>query len=682
MNKHEIDEFRSAALEFEETGKYTKHDPNTLSGKRFWVEQARRSVNGYHIGSDYISGYNYFWLNFSPIKKAISSDETDNQRKRGTVQFNLPDWWDFHKIYFDYIEEAEAAGEHASVLKTRRRGLSYIGGSMCDRNYFLIPRSSSYIYASDKAYLTGDGGILSKAWDIMSFVDEHTPWVKRRQAIDTSLHKRSSYKVMENGTYIEKGFKSEIVGVTIGGDWNRVRGKISKLILWEEAGVNPYLLKAWNAALPSLKQGNIVYGVSIAFGTGGSDNQDFMGLEELFFNPKGHQVHPMKNIWEDDEIGGYCGFFFPEWANRSGFMDECGNSDREGATKVWQKELDNIKEHAKNQDAVIRFMAEAPMIPSHALLQSKHNEFPVVEIKKTLAKLMSNERMQEAEFIGEFELDEEKNRYRWKPNSELNPIRVFPLDLSGDNSMSIEGCWVIYEHPILDENGQVSWGRYIGGTDPVDDDRDESLESESIQSTFILDTWTDRIVAEYSGRPYNVETYYETLRRGLLYYNATTNYEQEKKGLYTYFKNKNSLHLLADNLEILSDRGISNFKGEGNRSKGTMGTQPVQKHGRDLIKTWLISNAPGFDEVLNVNRIRSIPLLKELMYWNPESNFDRVSSLSMLMLYRAEKYRQITERKQVIKSAFEGSRILAKNNIGSYGNYKKINQMFHKIENK
>jgi hypothetical protein len=219
-------------------------------------------------------------------------------------------------------------------------------------------------------------------------------------------------------------------------------------------------------------------------------------------------------------------------------------------------------------------------------------------------------------------------------------------------------------------------------TDPVDDDRDESLESESIQSTFILDTWTDRIVAEYSGRPYNVEAYYENLRRGLLYYNATTNYEQEKKGLYTYFKNKNSLHLLADNLEILSDRGISNFKGEGNRSKGTMGTQPVQKHGRDLIKTWLISNAPGFDEVLNVHRIRSIPLLKELMYWNPEANFDRVSSLSMLMLYRAEKYRQITERKQVIKSAFEGSRILAKNNIGSYGNYKKINQMFHKIENK
>lgn len=1031
MNKREIDEFRSASLEFEATGKYCKHDPNTISGKKFWIEQARRSVKGYHIGSDYISGYNYFYLNFSPIKKAKTDGDDTKARVRGSLSFDFPDWWDFDKLYFDYLEEAEAAGEHASVLKSRRKGYSFKGGSMCNRNYFLIPRSTSYVYASDKAYLIGDGGILSKAWDIMSFVDENTPWVKRRQASDTGLQKRSSYKVMENGTYIEKGFKSEIVGITIGGDWNRVRGKQAKLILWEEAGchakgtkvimsdgtfknvedicvgdklmgpdskcrtvlelhsgkddmykitpkngmeqivnskhpiyveyqdyyknspvkmtmtakdylnivkdtpkrkyhysltrpeiiefnkqevkidpyllglwlgdgdsdtviftnidkevidflkdyaiqndleckittsnkgtcfrialssglrknnwirkelknlgilgnknipdkyiytdkesrlkllaglidtdgsyskkkkaiqisqhekrkdiifkaayiarslgmkvsidtrittdrklkdhtikggelhyrltilyghedipcliprkkgidrkgflrnplstrfdityygfddyygftldkdhlfltedftithnTNPYLLKAYNAALPSLKQGNIVYGLSVSFGTGGSEGQDFMGLEELFFNPKGHEIHPMKNIWEDDELGGYCGFFHPEWANMDGYMDECGNSKKIEAIAAWEKELANIKEHARNPDAVVRFLAEHPIKPSQALLQSKHNEFPVIEIKKTLAKLMSSEQMQDAEFIGEFELDDVSGRYKWKPNPDLTPIKVFPLDLTGDNNaISIEGCWVIYEHPILDENNQVTWGRYIAGTDPVDDDRDDSLESESIQSTFVLDTWTDRIVAEYSGRPYNVETYYENLRRGLLYYNATCNYEQEKKGLYTYFKNKNSLHLLADNLEILSDRGISMFKGEGNRSKGTMGTHPVQKHGRDLIKTYLVNVSPGTEEVLNVHRIRSIPLLKELMYWNPEGNFDRVSALSMLMLYRAEKYRQISDRKVLIKSKLENSRILERNKVNSYGNFHKINQLFHKVTN-
>lgn len=682
MNKHEIDEFRSAALEFEATGKYCKHDPNTISGKKFWIEQAKRSIYGYNIGSDKISGYNYFYLNFSPIKKAISEDNSENSKKRGRLEFNFPNFWDFQKLMFDYFEDSEAHGEHSSVMKTRRRGVSFIGGSMCNRNYFLLPRSASYVYASDKAYLIGDGGILSKAWDMMSFIDENTPWTKRRQAIDTSLHKRSSYKVMENGTYIEKGFKSEIVGVTIGGDWNRVRGRQAKLILWEEAGANAALLKAYNAALPSLKQGNIVYGLSVAFGTAGSDTQDFIGLEELFFNPQGHSIYPLKNNWEEDSLGGYCGFFYPEWANREGYMDELGNSNREAAFADWKKELDAIKEHAKNPDAVVRFMAEHPMLPSHCLLQSKHNEFPVIEIKKTLAKLLSSEQMQDAEFIGEFELDDVSGRYKWKPNPDLTPIKVFPLDLTGDNnSTSIDGCWVIYEHPILDENNQVTWGRYIAGTDPVDDDRDDSLESESIQSTFVLDTWTDRIVAEYSGRPYNVETYYENLRRGLLYYNATCNYEQEKKGLYTYFKNKNSLHLLADNLEILSDRGISMFKGEGNRSKGTMGTHPVQKHGRDLIKTYLVNVSPGTEEVLNVHRIRSIPLLKELMYWNPEGNFDRVSALSMLMLYRAEKYHQISERKVLVKSKLENSRILERNKVNSYGNFHKINQLFHKVTN-
>jgi hypothetical protein len=684
MNKHEIDEFTAVAQEFKKTGRYSRHDPNTLSGKRFWVEQAKRSLYGHHIGSDFISGYNYFYLNFSPIKKATSTEDNSKERVRGTLSFDFPNWWDFDKNYFDYLEEAEAAGEHASVLKCRRRGYSFKGGSMCNRNYFLIPRSTSYIYASDKAYLTGDGGILSKAWDIMSFVDENTPWVKRRQAIDQTLQKRSSYKVMENGTYIEKGFKSEIVGITIGGDWNRVRGKQAKLILWEEAGTNPYLLKAYNAALPSLKQGNIVYGLSVAFGTGGSEGQDFMGLEELFFNPRGHEIHALKNIWEDDELGGYCGFFHPDWANMDGYMDECGNSMREEATKVWEQQLENIKTHARNPDAVVRFMAEHPIKPSQALLQSKHNEFPVVEVKKTLARLMSSDKLQEAEFIGDFTLDTNTNKYVWKPNSDLQPIRIFPLDLTGDNNqISIDGCWVIYEAPVDDGTGFIPFGRYIAGTDPVDDDRDASLESESLQSTLVLDTWTDRIVAEYSGRPYSVETYYENLRRGLLYYNAVCNYEQEKKGLYTYFRNKNGLFLLADGLEILSDRGISNFKGEGNRSKGTMGTAPVQKHARDLLKSWLTSRAPGFDEeVLNVHRIRSIPFLKELLYWNPEGNFDRVSAAGMLMLYRAEKFRQITERKSIVKSKLTDSRILTRNKLpNSYGNYNKINKMFQKPVN-
>jgi len=407
MNKHEIDEFTAVGREWTETGKFCKHDPSSISGKLFWEEQARRSVYGYNLGSDKISGYHYFWLNFSPIKKAVTQNTSDSERVKGTLVFGLPNWWDFHKKYFDYLDDAENAGEHAAVLKSRRKGYSFIGGSMCNRNYYLIPRSASYVYAADKAYLTGDGGIVSKTWDIMNFIEENTPWSKRRQAIDQTLHKRASYKVLENGVLVEKGFKSEIVGVTIGGDWNRVRGKQAKLILWEEAGANPYLLKAWNAAGPSLKQGRIVYGMQIAFGTGGSEGQDFIGLEELFFNPNAYGIRALRNNWEEAEYGGYCGFFHPYWANNEGYMDECGNSLRDEAVGEWDSQLDKIKNNTRSHDAIIRFKAEHPNIPSQALLKSRYNEFPVEEIKRTLARLLTNNQYMDAEYIGDFDIDQE-----------------------------------------------------------------------------------------------------------------------------------------------------------------------------------------------------------------------------------------------------------------------------------
>nr|DAX32497.1 MAG TPA: Terminase large subunit [Caudoviricetes sp.] len=50
---------------------------------------------------------------------------------------------------------------------------------MACRNYYLFPGSKTYIYASNKQYLTEDG-ILTKAWDYMDFIDKNTAWGKKR----------------------------------------------------------------------------------------------------------------------------------------------------------------------------------------------------------------------------------------------------------------------------------------------------------------------------------------------------------------------------------------------------------------------------------------------------------------------------------------------------------------------
>lgn len=53
--------------------------------------------------------------------------------------------------------------------------------------------------------------------------------------------------------------------------------------------------------------------------------------------------------------------------------------------------------------------------------------------------------------------------------------------------------------PKIDRNtGKPYNDRYILGADPYDDDESNTM---SLGSIFVLDLWTDRIVAEYTGRP-------------------------------------------------------------------------------------------------------------------------------------------------------------------------------------
>ena len=53
--------------------------------------------------------------------------------------------------------KCEEEGKHLCVMKSRRKGYSYKGGAMAVRNYYLIPNSKTYVYASNKQYLTDDG---------------------------------------------------------------------------------------------------------------------------------------------------------------------------------------------------------------------------------------------------------------------------------------------------------------------------------------------------------------------------------------------------------------------------------------------------------------------------------------------------------------------------------------------
>ena len=268
------DKFREAALHFTKFGYYTAAPRGTTEYKKYWDRELYRCVHGFTSDDgEFISGYFYFYLNYSRIiitKEEHIIDSKGKSRRRAARIESFPDFYDYDWAYFNAIEEAENEGKHMVVLKKRGAGYSYKGASMLNRNFYCIPKSKSYAIASEMEFLTKDG-LLTKAWDMMNFIDTHTAFGKKRQKIDRATHKRASfvYEDEDSGVKIEAGWGSEIIGISLKNDAQKARGKRGKLILWEEAGKFPNLKQAWQIARPSVEDGNIAFGLMVAYGTGG-----------------------------------------------------------------------------------------------------------------------------------------------------------------------------------------------------------------------------------------------------------------------------------------------------------------------------------------------------------------------------------------------------------------------------
>lgn len=361
--------FRQAAIRFKESGSYCLYPIGTSEYTQYWDEEKRRCLEGYTApDGDYISGYNYFYLNYCPIERIVYEDKMNKKGQMEKVRsrkIDFPDFYDYDYYYFQAIDNAEELGKHLCVLKSRRKGFSYKNASLACRNYYLIPNSKSYIYASDETFLLGDG-IMSKVSMYMSFIDENTAFAKKR-TVNKTLHKRAGfYAKDEYGNEIEMGYKSEIIAKSLKDDPSRVRGKAGKLIIFEEAGSFSELGAAWSIARPSVEQDGIAFGLMIAFGTGGDDKKNnFTTLKDMFYHPDGYNCIGFDNIW-DNGATEKCGFFCPQYTNLANidkdgnrlYMDKDGNTKTKEALSYILSLRKEVVENASNSSTVDRYVAE------------------------------------------------------------------------------------------------------------------------------------------------------------------------------------------------------------------------------------------------------------------------------------------------------------------------------------
>lgn len=650
------DKFRQPALRFLEVGSYCQYPEGTSEYFKYWDEQMDRCKYGYTADDgDFISGYNYFYLNFCPIQRIIyttinNPDGSTKIKKARDLQF--PDFYDYDYYFFQAVEDAEGEGKHLCALKSRRKGYSYKNAAMACRNYYLFAGSKTYIYASNKQYLTEDG-ILTKAWDYMDFIDKNTAWGKKR-SVNTQMRKRAGFFTKdEYGNEIELGFKSEIIGVTLKDNPDVVRGKAGKLIIFEEAGSFSELGAAWQIARPSVEQDGMAFGTMIAFGTGGDEDSHFETLKDMFYNPDGYNCIGFDNIWDETPSDKKCGFFIPQYTNMDFrddagnriYMDNDGNTLRRKSVEYILAERRKVIENATNSVAVDRYVAEHCITPQEACLEFGGNIFPKKELQEQLAKIRINKSLSNMKQVGDL-VWETDGSLKWVIKKH-GDITHYPLKKDDDPTGSI----VIWEHPMKD----APIGLYILGVDPYDHDQSGT---NSLGSTFVykrfqdFENYYDIIVAEYTGRPSTAEEYYENLRKLAVYYNGRIMYENERKGLFPYFTAKHCDYLLADQPDIISDI-VGNTKVQ--RKKGCHMNKQIKQWGEGLIKDWLNEEqAPGKK---NLHNILSEPLLEELISYNDTGNFDRVMALMQVMIYREQLYNvKVKEKKKENKNRilFEG----------------------------
>ena len=494
-------------------------------------------------------------------------------------------------------------------------------------------RVITVLTAYQKEYLSDNkDGTLSKFKPAINFSFSHTPFP--HLMLKNSPNEMSWQMGYKDEYGIERGSLNQVLAVSAKDDSEKLRGKRG-WILFEEMGSFKGLLSLYDITRKSVEDGDYTFATMYLVGTAAEDESDFSSAKTLLYYPEAYNILSVENVYDRPKQGKPTfGYFFPSYVNRAGCYNKDGVSDVVKALIEILMQRHKAK-YSADPKSVLRVIAEDPITPAEAIIKVKAAFFPVTALTERLQQLDTDVHSFDDVYIGKLVMNK-SGEVEFKPTSD-EPIRKYGVE--NDTPGAIE----IFELPEKDRSGKVPSTRYIIGHDPVDNDQ---AESSSLSSTFVLDLWTDKIVAEYTGRQAFAEDNFEIVRLLCLFYNAKCLYESNKKGIYAYFAKMNCTHLLADTPEYLRDKQLIKYSRMGSNQKGVNASAAINNYANGLIRDWLmkpvtmITTIDGVEQEVttqNLFFLRNRALIEELIAFNPEINVDRIRALGMVMLYREEK---------------------------------------------
>jgi hypothetical protein len=632
--------FRQAALFYLKNDCYTKLRPNSNPNseyRKYWREELRRCREGLIRQSDgmYVTGFLYWFLNYCPMMVNFYKEGQKKAIRKESFGFFFEGiWW--RSIY---LYNAREQGHHAIELAKRGCAKSYFLATIMSHNLIVGESEATHkrcitvLTAAQKEYLKDDkDGTLNKFIPELSFVIDNTPFPNLLlKNSPNEMSWQMGYK-KPNGAI--GGSMNQVLGVSAKDDSDKLRGKRG-WILYEEMGTFDGLLELYDVTRKSVEDGDYTFSCMYLVGTANNKESSFLSAKKLLYAPESYNIQSVPNVYDKKGSGkDVFGFFFPAYINRAGCYNKDGISDVIKA--LLQVLMARYKaKYGADPTSVLRVIAEDPITPAEAIIKVKDAYFPVASLQERADTLDKNPSLYDDVYVGEL-YTTGTGEIEFRPTDDI-PIRTYPVD------NDTKGALEIYSMPKKDREGKVFNDRYIIGVDPYDNDQ---AESHSLYSIFVLDTFVDNLVAEYTGRTNFADEAHDMVLKLCIFYNAKALYESNKKGLYSYMEKTRNTFRLADTPEYLRDKQLVKYSSFGSNAKGVNVSANINNFANRLIKDWLLMKVPievkqedGHIEIQEVPKLYTLKtraLIEEAIQFNPDINVDRIRALGILMLYREQ----------------------------------------------
>ena len=608
-------------------------DPESSEYTSFWENEDKKITEGVTINGFYFSPFIYWHLNYASLYLDIQ------QGKRVVRQLGRPQLWD---TYF----EVDNAITKAETHEDGKKGVVIVGSRRISKSML----TSSYI--AHKAVTLKGGDHLISALNQPDLSNT-------TQAVDLTLRNLPDYFKFPR---IEDDWKRQ---VTLGykdkktnqrHEWSKIHvrnfnegnnteaaaGLTLSSFMLEEGGKGD-MLSCLAATIPCFDS---PYGwrcSPIVIGTSG-DMTKAGDLEELFNNPEAYNFLPV----EVNETGKSYGLFIPGTKSLKVpktptplglYLEKDTPSELDNIT-MWMADEDKGKEmilknreqvkKASGLEAYLKEVMYYPLTHEECFLELSQNIFPVDLLQEQLTKLVSQEI--KADNVELFLDTTGRVKHKFTDKKAVENFPTKPSD-------SIEGCVQIWEYPL----SEAPYGLYTAGTDPYK--QSQAHYSTSLGSTYIYkrvhdlsgEGWQNIVVAAYTGRPKKIETWYETTKLLLKYYNAKVLVENMDYGFIQHCVDKNeAAKLLERTPTFLNDIHPNSTV---NRDYGIHMTKDIKNYILSLIIEYITEvidverdeSGNIIKEKLGVTRILDPLLIKELIKFTPKLNVDRVISFGLTL---------------------------------------------------